>query len=198
MPSDSTPKYHSSPWYMLLNECKQLTDKMFISPLWVQPPNPPHETAPAWVQGTAPSGHQSTNDEVRQEDMYYQESRKKSLDDYFSLRNVRTWQIAFEIQQSMVAEITSKTKQTELKALEKQVPFSSWVSWNRKQQRLASCLAFEVVGLFMFLYTLLWLCTVKFIEVEQFFFRGINHSSRQQKMAKSHKDNTLWYLFIFK
>lgn len=139
MPSDSTPKHHSSPWYMPLNECKQqLTDKMFISPLWVQPPNSPHETAPAWVQGTAPSGHQSTNEEVRQVDMYYQKSRKKSLDDYFSLRNVRTWQIAFETQQSMAAEITSKTKQTELKALEKQVPFSSWVSWKRKQKRLAA------------------------------------------------------------
>lgn len=199
MPSDSTPKHHSSPWYMLLNECKQqLTDNMFISPLWAQPANPPHNTAPAWVRGTAPLGHQSTNDEVRQEEMYYQESRKKSLDDYFSLRNVRTWQIAFETQQSMAAEITSKTKQTKLKALEKQLPFSSWVSWKRKQQRLTAaqplkwwaCLCF-------FIYTFMAVYC-KIYKAEQFFFRGINHSSRRQKMAKWQKDNTLWYLFIFK
>lgn len=125
-------------------------------------------------------------------------SRKKSLDDYFSLRNVRTWQIAFETQQSMAAEITSKTKQTKLKALEKQLPFSSWVSWKRKQQRLTAaqplkwwaCLCF-------FIYTFMAVYC-KIYKAKQFFFRGINHSSRRQKMAKWHKDNTLWYLFIFK
>lgn len=46
--------------------------------------------------------------------MYYQECRKRRPDDYFSLKKIRTWQIAFETQQSMTAETTSRTKQPEL------------------------------------------------------------------------------------
>lgn len=132
-------------------------------------------------------------------EMYYQECTKRSPDDYFSLRNVRTWQTAFETQQSMAAETTSKIKYPELKELEKQVPFSSWVSWKKKKAtQTYSCPVFKVIGLFFHIHTNLWLCTIKFIEVEHFFFRGINHSSRQQKTAKRDKDNnTLWYLFIF-
>lgn len=81
----------------------------------------------------------------------------------------------------MAAEATSKTKHSELKALEKQLQLSIL---KEKAPQTDSCLAFEVVGLFFYIHTYLWLCTIKFIEVEQFFFRGINHSSRQKKMAK--------------
>lgn len=91
--------------------------------------------------------------------MYYQECRKRSPDDYISLRNVRNVTVvsqkqkAFETQQSMAAEATSKTKHPELKALEKQLQLSIL---KEKEPQTDSCLAFEVVGLF-FLYTHLFM-----------------------------------------
>lgn len=199
MPSDSTPKYHSSPCTCFLMNA----DKMFLSgmrcrgasPLWVQPPGPPY--APVRVQGAAPSVNwwwstagRNVLLRMQKEEPWWLLQLEKCQDMVNSL-----WDTAINGCRNHKLDQATRTKSTGKTSAFFQL---SILKEKEKATQTYSGPAFEVMGLFFFIYiyTYLWLCTVKFIEDEQFFFRGSNHSSRQQKMAKWDKDNTLWYLFI--
>lgn len=162
MPSDSTPKHHSSPWYMLLNECKQqLTDNMFISPLWAQPANPPHNTAPAWVQGTAPLGHQSTNDEVRKTRRNVL-SRKQKEEPWWLLQLEKCQDMAKSLWDTAINGCRNhkQNQANKTKSTGKTTAFLQLSILKEKATKTNSCPAFEVVGLFMLFYIYFYGCVL--------------------------------------